>query len=261
MALLPLVFKVLTNQLPLDVPDDTKGIPLTVGMGGPSGPPGATFIPHLNTDGTLSWTNDAGLPNPDPVSIMGPVGPAGGPGPQGPKGPAGDNNFFIVSLDADGKPTHSAAEIIVAAEEGKIPVFYVHDPSGGYFMTEWIAVGGGSSVVFTCFVNVPPSDGGLPTCLFEESAVITTKDEEVQFYRLTVGGGNIIQDELQYGLPYYGVENAGKLLCVGADGYAKVLALGAGLAIIDGVLILTSQVIASAICGQAVCGNVICGGA
>ena len=59
----------------------------------------------------------------------------------------------------------------------------------------------------------------------------------------------------------YGEENAGKLLYVGADGTATVLTLGAGLAIVSGVLTITSQVVTSAICGQAVCGNVICGGA
>ena len=59
----------------------------------------------------------------------------------------------------------------------------------------------------------------------------------------------------------YGAENAGKLLYVGADGFATVLALGAGLAIVDCVLTITSQVVTSAICGQAVCGKAICGGA
>ena len=31
---------------------------------------GATFIPNLATDGTLSWTNDKGLENPEPVNIF-----------------------------------------------------------------------------------------------------------------------------------------------------------------------------------------------
>jgi len=30
---------------------------------------GATFTPHVSSDGILSWTNDKGLPNPDPVDI------------------------------------------------------------------------------------------------------------------------------------------------------------------------------------------------
>jgi hypothetical protein len=59
----------------------------------------------------------------------------------------------------------------------------------------------------------------------------------------------------------YGSENAGKLLYVGSDGFATVLALGAGLTIVDGVLTITSQIVTSAICGQAVCGKAICGGA
>lgn len=32
---------------------------------------GGTFIPSVDLDGNLSWTNEAGLPNPDPVNIKG----------------------------------------------------------------------------------------------------------------------------------------------------------------------------------------------
>lgn len=39
--------------------------------GGSAGAPGATFTPHVSEDGVLSWTNDAGLPNPDPINIGG----------------------------------------------------------------------------------------------------------------------------------------------------------------------------------------------
>jgi len=35
---------------------------------------GTTFIPSVSSDGVISWTNDGGLPNPDPVSIIGPPG-------------------------------------------------------------------------------------------------------------------------------------------------------------------------------------------
>ncbi|MBQ5607873.1 MAG: hypothetical protein IIU86_02495, partial [Oscillospiraceae bacterium] len=47
--------------------------------------------------------------------------------------------------------------------------------------------------------------------------------------------------KLSGGNANYGAENAGKLLYVGADGFATVLALGAGLAIENGVLILTGN--------------------
>lgn len=58
----------------------------------------------------------------------------------------------------------------------------------------------------------------------------------------------------------YGNENAEKLLYIGADGIVTVLTLGAGLAIVDGVLTLTSTQVTTAICGEAMCGNTICGG-
>lgn len=32
---------------------------------------GATFFPHVSESGVLSWTNDKGLPNPEPVNIKG----------------------------------------------------------------------------------------------------------------------------------------------------------------------------------------------
>lgn len=35
---------------------------------------GPYFVPHLSSDGVLSWTNTGGLPNPTPVDISGPPG-------------------------------------------------------------------------------------------------------------------------------------------------------------------------------------------
>ena len=40
----------------------------------------ATFTPSVSADGTLSWTNNKGLTNPEPVNIKGPQGPAGNDG-------------------------------------------------------------------------------------------------------------------------------------------------------------------------------------
>lgn len=34
------------------------------------------YTPTVNEDGTISWTNNGGLPNPEPVDISGPIGPA-----------------------------------------------------------------------------------------------------------------------------------------------------------------------------------------
>lgn len=52
----------------------------TPGEGGGNGTPGkdgedgATFYPSVSKDGELSWTNDKGLKNPEPVDIKGPKG-------------------------------------------------------------------------------------------------------------------------------------------------------------------------------------------
>lgn len=48
-----------------------------------SGENGATFTPSVSEDGTLSWTNDKGLDNPEPVNIKGPQGVQGIRGIQG----------------------------------------------------------------------------------------------------------------------------------------------------------------------------------
>lgn len=61
-------------------PAGATGEPGPVGPSGPSGADGVTFTPHVSDDGVLSWTNDGGLPNPDPVSIMGPAGESGAGG-------------------------------------------------------------------------------------------------------------------------------------------------------------------------------------
>lgn len=45
---------------------------------GKDGSKGATYSPSVNQDGDLSWTNDAGLPNPPTVNIKGEKGDSGG---------------------------------------------------------------------------------------------------------------------------------------------------------------------------------------
>lgn len=49
--------------------DSTFSAEFSEGLG--TGENGATFIPSVSADGVLSWINDKGLPNPDPVNIKG----------------------------------------------------------------------------------------------------------------------------------------------------------------------------------------------
>lgn len=44
------------------------------------------FIPHIDQEGNLTWTNDGNLSNPEPINIMGPQGKQGEPGEQGKQG-------------------------------------------------------------------------------------------------------------------------------------------------------------------------------
>lgn len=48
------------------------------GETGLQGATGATFTPSVSEDGTLSWTNNDNLPNPEPVNIKGPAGEGNG---------------------------------------------------------------------------------------------------------------------------------------------------------------------------------------
>ena len=53
------------------------------GVAGADGEDGATFIPSVSEDGVLSWTNDKGLENPEPVNIKGLPGEPGVSGSDG----------------------------------------------------------------------------------------------------------------------------------------------------------------------------------
>lgn len=49
-------------------------------LGGVPGKDGATFVPSVDSNGNLSWTNNGGMANPDPVNIKGTKGDKGDPG-------------------------------------------------------------------------------------------------------------------------------------------------------------------------------------
>lgn len=80
-------------------PQGIQGPPGVDGAQGPQGAPGATFTPSVSEDGTLSWTNNGDLPNPEPVNIKGPAG-GGGAGDSLPAG-----CIVIWSGAADNVPT------------------------------------------------------------------------------------------------------------------------------------------------------------
>ena len=78
------------------------------GVKGDRGDRGATFIPALDAGGNLSWTNDAGLPNPGTQNIRGPAGEAGTTGPAG-------KSAFDAAVEAGYSGTEATFNAALAA--------------------------------------------------------------------------------------------------------------------------------------------------
>ena len=80
--------------------EQANNLPDANGSGGEPGEDGATFTPHVDEEGTLSWTNDKGLDNPEPVNIK---------GPQGDKGETPELKISNYSATYDGVIRHGVA--------------------------------------------------------------------------------------------------------------------------------------------------------
>lgn len=95
------------------------GVPVP-GPPGEPGKDGATFIPSVSEDGVLSWTNDGGLEDPEPVDIKGPKGDKGNPGEAGPSGPPGEPGSPGKDAAINGKNTLEivAGENVSIEQEG-----------------------------------------------------------------------------------------------------------------------------------------------
>lgn len=103
------------------------------GEEGPVGPPGengATYTPAVSDDGTLSWTNDGGLPNPDPVNIKGPPGEGGSQDLTAGDGLSREGN--TLNVDNPNRGILSQTEFDALPEEQKRSgTYFVDDGSSG----------------------------------------------------------------------------------------------------------------------------------
>ena len=81
------------NQQNINVPFSESGAEFNTNFGENSviqdGQSGATFYPEVSADGIISWTNNRGLPNPNPVNIKGEKGDKGDKGERGLQGVQG----------------------------------------------------------------------------------------------------------------------------------------------------------------------------
>jgi hypothetical protein len=104
-----------------------------IGPKGEDGKDGAIFTPSVSEDGTLSWTNDKGLPNPTSVNIRGPQGEtgtsSGGSGVHvGPDAPT--DSAINVWIDTDDGETVVLVEAPVTANVGQTIVVKAVDENG-----------------------------------------------------------------------------------------------------------------------------------
>ena len=77
---------------------------------GVKGDNGVTFIPTVTTDGTMSWTNNGGMTNPEPVNLRGPAGKDGKNG----KDAAADKTLGIINA-----ATNNVVEIAKVDQQGR----------------------------------------------------------------------------------------------------------------------------------------------
>ena len=96
--------------------------------GGSGGADGATFVPSVSEEGVLSWTNNAGLPNPEPVNIRGPQGEKGEKGDKGDPGEGGGSGEGGVSSwnDLEDKPFSEELGMVALFDEQEVTGFQIH---------------------------------------------------------------------------------------------------------------------------------------
>ena len=119
--------------------------------GGPfkPGADGVTFYPSVSDDGTLSWTNEAGVPNPEPLNIK---------GPQGPQGPATEVTKDSITAALGFMPPDPFTMMALSAMHVKLPQdeetnplhgtagqFAVSDGKGGI---TWVTLTDGNGVAY-----------------------------------------------------------------------------------------------------------------
>lgn len=98
-------------------------------LNGENGDPGATFTPSVSADGTLSWSNDGGLPNPEPVNIKGPPGEGGGSELTVGDGLTKDGDTLSVTRPVQAMLTQ--AEYDALTDEEKAKGLYIVTGEGG----------------------------------------------------------------------------------------------------------------------------------
>ena len=137
---------------------------------------GTTFTPTVSEDGVLSWTNDGGKANPDPVNIK---------GPQGEKGEGGAFRINVTSSNGVYSADKTFDEIKAAYEAGQQP--YV--------------VYGGNTIYTFSFCYFASEQMFMD---FERYNIVddTLKNEALRIYSFVTGSGsNVVRQIYEFNVP------------------------------------------------------------
>lgn len=111
----------LENPAPADIrgPRGEKGDEGARGPQGSAGPAGTVYVPSVDGQGNISWSNDGGLANPQTVNIRGPKGDTGAAGPAGAQGtPGADGGYYSPGVDSAGNLSWTPSKSGMAAVAG-----------------------------------------------------------------------------------------------------------------------------------------------
>lgn len=135
---------------------------------GPQGKTGYYYIPSVNKEGILSWTNSGNLSNPDPVNIK---GPQGDQGIQGEKGDIG--YYFTPFVDSDGNlswtnngnldnpiSTNIKGDIGKTGPEGKAATITIGTVSTGEENTNVVVTNSGTNTDVILNFTIPKGSKG-----------------------------------------------------------------------------------------------------
>ena len=142
---------------------------------------GTTFTPSVSEDGVLSWTNDGGKANPEPVNIK---------GPQGPQGKGGSFRINVTSSNGAYSADKTFDEIKAAYDAGQQP--YV------------VVTGGTFDLVYTLANFSVPDGTGQEFADFERCLVgeDTLETEMLRVYSYTTdSGSNVVKRIDEFKMP------------------------------------------------------------
>lgn len=177
---------------------DTEKSRARANIGVSTGADGATFIPSVSADGTLSWTNNKGLTNPEPVNIK------------------GEDGAFRINVTYSGgvySADKTFSEIKAAYDAGQQP--YV------------VVTGGTFDLVYTLAHFSVPDGTGQDFAIFERHLIgeDTLATASLTIYSYTTGSGsNIVSLTEEFNAPSgIGIQSVTQTTTSTEDGGANVI--------------------------------------